>query len=104
MGLEGMLASLRQRDGKEYRLEALGSDAVHGAPIVVLLNGQSASTSEMAAVGLQDATKAYLVGSQSAGAVAGTFPFPINSGAVFITRSIVAVGPKSRTIDKTGVT
>jgi C-terminal processing protease CtpA/Prc len=104
LGLEGEFVSFRARSGSEGRIESLGNNAVGAAPLVVLVDAYSASTSEITAFALQDAGKAYVIGEQTAGAVVGTNPWPVNGGAVFITSYLVEAGPKQKRIDKVGVT
>jgi len=103
-GLEGLVLTLRTRSGIEDRIESLGNSAVATAPVVVLVNGGSASSSEVVAFALQDAGKAHVIGSNTAGAVVATVPHQVAGGAVFITTAFADVGRKQKRIDKVGVT
>lgn len=104
LGFDGLLLRTRDKAGRRNDVEVLSDSAIGKAPLVVMVNGLSASSSEVVAYALQDSRRAYVVGSQSRGAVIATYPFPIAGGAFFVTGAFVDVGPSSKVLDKTGVT
>jgi carboxyl-terminal processing protease len=68
------------------RFDATGTDIAGGLPLVVLIDGKSASSSEIVAAALQDLGRAVLVGSSSygKGTVQTVLPLP-NDGELILT-------------------
>ncbi len=75
----------RHRDSHQY-FDASPGDLVPGVPMVVLINGTSASSAEIVAAALQDSGRAVVVGSNSfgKGTVQTVLPLP-NEGELTLT-------------------
>ncbi len=88
----------------EMRFEATPEDPSKGVPLVVLINGGSASASEIVAGALQDHQRAIVMGTQSFGK--GSVQTVLNLGnerAIKLTTSLYFT-PNGRSIQATGIT
>ena len=83
--------------------DAKGADIIRGAPLVTLINGGSASSSEIVAGALQDRRRAVLVGMRSfgKGSVQTVIPLP-NNGAIQLTTARYYT-PSGRSIQGQGI-
>jgi carboxyl-terminal processing protease len=86
---QGKIVSTRGRHPESVQYhEASGNDIAHGLPLVLLLDGKSASSSEVLAAALQDHGRAVIVGTTSfgKGTVQTVIQMP-NSGEITLTWS-----------------
>ena len=101
---QGEIVSTRGRDQADSeRYNATSGDLVEGKPMVVLINGGSASASEIVAGALQDHRRAVIVGTRSfgKGSVQSLIPLRGN-GAMRLTTSLYYT-PSGRSIQALGV-
>ena len=84
---EGRIVSTHGRHPESHQyFDASGDDILEGMPVVVLIDGNSASAAEIVAAALQDNGRAVLVGSNSfgKGTVQTVLPLP-NKGEITLT-------------------
>ena len=85
------------------RFDAVGEDILHDKPLVVLIDGRSASAAEIVAAALQDSGRAVVVGASSfgKGSVQTVTRLP-NDGELFLTWSRI-YAPSGYTLHRQGV-
>jgi len=101
---QGEIVSTRGREPQDgERFNATPGDLIEGRPLVVLINGGSASASEIVAGGLQDHRRAVVVGTNSfgKGSVQSIMPLAGN-GAMRLTTSLYYT-PSGRSIQALGI-
>lgn len=98
---EGTIAYLEDNKGNQKYFE---SDAEElGLPMVILINGGTASASELLAGSVQAYGLATLVGEKSFGKAVGQSPLPLTSkSAIYLTNARYYT-PKGECIDKKGI-
>ena len=102
----GEIVSTRGRNPDDMqRFDAKPGDLTHGKPLIVLVNGGSASASEIVAGALQDQKRATILGTQSfgKGSVQTIIPLGGTNGALRLT-SARYYTPSGRSIQAKGIT
>jgi carboxyl-terminal processing protease len=103
--ISGEIVSIRGRDSDQIqRFNAVPGDLIEGKPLIVLINGGSASASEIVAGALQDHKRATIIGSRTFGkaSVQTIIPLGQGNGALRLTTARYYT-PSGRSLQAQGV-
>ena len=100
---EGPIVYTRTKNLTRVWCEATGQTLWDG-PMVVLVNGNSASASEIVAGALQDYGRAKVIGEKTFGKGVGQTPYTLANGGELTLVTFEWLTPKHRSINKEGIT
>ena len=100
---DGLVFRWRGGDGSEEEYEVSGEGTAYDLPLVVLVDGFSASAAEIVAGALQDHGRATVVGTRTFGKGSVNILSPLQSGAGLYITTARWLTPKGRLIEGVGL-
>lgn len=100
---DGLIVYTKGRMGSQVTEKAKSKDLLGGAPIVVLVNGGSASASEIVAGALQDHHRALIVGNKTFGKGSVQTILPLKEQRGLKLTTALYYTPSGRSIQATGI-
>lgn len=101
---KGLIVYTEGRTGdSDNKFHATTGDLIKGAPLVVLINGGSASASEIVAGALQDHKRGVIMGTQSFGKGSVQTILPMNNGTAVKLTTARYFTPNGRSIQAEGI-
>ena len=101
----GIVVSTRGRiPSSDVVFRAHGPDLLHGAPMVVLVNGRSASATEIVSGALQDNRRAIIMGTRTFGKGSVQTIMPIGNGGALRLTTARYFTPNGHSIQNLGIT
>lgn len=97
---EGPLFVIQEKEGKERIIKDINRGTVYDGPLIVMVNGQSASASELLASTLQDYNRAIIVGSPTFGKATGQRILPLDPNLMAVSNNKSPYGHVKITIEK----
>ncbi|MFN6945910.1 MAG: S41 family peptidase, partial [Cytophagaceae bacterium] len=97
---EGPLFILKERDEKPKLVKDMNRGTIYDGPLLVMVNGESASASELVAATLQDYNRAIITGSQTFGKATGQAIIPLDTNAANLANFTSPYGLASTTVYK----
>jgi carboxyl-terminal processing protease len=100
---KGNIVSTKSRVGKDMSFDATKGDMLHGLPVVVLINGGTASAAEIVSGALKDNRRAVLMGTRSFGKGSVQSVIPLSDGTAFKLTTALYYTPSGTSIQATGI-
>lgn len=100
---KGVIVSIKGRNQEEYRFEAKREGTFKEVPLVVLINGGSASASEIVAGAIQDPRRGVILGTKSFGKGSVQTILPLEDGSGLAVTTAKYYTPSGRAIHDVGI-